>query len=493
MSLLQYLLQHEPSFRDSRLPSLYSDLTNLRTTNPEGFAANAQAWTSALLRLAVAGNLPTEQRLILCSSTDLLSALSSPRYGRPVGLGAVLDEAVREKKMIDLAEFTKSDKSIYARTWIPSPWSILSWSLRTAGLLGTSTYDKSGDLRPGNLVLLPVLENLKKQVVSWQQRQNLFSLTDRIFTREAFSSEIAKVVSALDSTAAPLQALSSQDLDVLLLYLSRDAPLLTYDNETVKLHPPSSATKPEPISQEDTAIAKLKSLISTLTQQITNLETTISAQNLRAKTAISTSNKPTALAALRSKKTAERTLTQRHATLQQLEEVFTQIENAASQADIVATLRESTGALKSLNKKVGSVESVDGVLDELREEMEKTSEVQDVLAEPLTTTPEAAADEMEVDDELEALEREEREKQEEKEAKETARRLAELDDLRREEEQKEKERERQKEKENVDSGKTDLEAELSKSAERLRRLSLTAKRDEEKQETTPQLQLQEAA
>jgi charged multivesicular body protein 7 len=490
MSLVQYLLQNEPSFRESRLPSLYSDLTNLRNTNPEGFAANAQAWTSALLRLAVAGNLPTEQRLILSTSTDLLNALSSPTYGRPVGLGAVLDEAVREKQMIDLTEFTKSEKSIYAKSWIPSPWSILSWSLRTAGLLGNSTYDKRGDLRPGNLVLLPVLEDVNKKVTAWQQRQNLNSLVDRIFTRDAFSTEMAKLLSS--PNASP--SLSAKDVDVLLLYLWRDQGLLSYNSTTVKLKPAGSPSRPEPVSQEDNAIANLKSLISSMTVQIQNLEGTISTQSLRAKSAITQNNKTIALAALRSRKTAERTLEQRTATLHQLEEVYTQIENAASQADIVNTLQQSTSALKSLNSKVGSIDSVDAVLDELREEMQKTSEVQDVLAEPLAAGQEAEADELEVDEELEALEKEEREKLEEKEAKETEARLKELEGVGKENQaqqqhvQQHAQQHLQQHAEALNETETnDFEAQLSKSVEKMNTLSLTAM-ESAKQETRPQAQ-----
>ena len=476
MALVQYLLQHEPSFRESRLPSLYSDLTNLHNTNPEGFAANSQAWTSALIRLAVSGNLPTEQRLILSTSTNLLNALSSPSYGRPVGLGAVLDEAVREKKMVDLAEFTKSEKSIYSRSWIPSPWSILSWTLRTARLISAGTYDRSGDLRPGNLVLLPALEELTKKIVAWQQRQNMLSLTNRIFTRDAFASEMATLLppASNDLSSITSQSLSAQDLDVLLTYLSRDNPILSHNKNTIKFRPASSSAKPDPITQEDTAIAKLRSLISDLTVQVSDLESKISAQTLRAKHAVTNQNKPIALAALRSKKAAERTLSQRTATLSQCEEVFTQIENAAGQAEVVETLRTSSAALKALNKKVGDVDSIDAVLEELREEMQKTGEVQNVLAEPLTADSGAVADEVEVDEELEAMEQEEQERIAEREARDTEKKLAALEGLKREEAQQ-------------IPARPGFEAQLSKSTEKMDGLSLS-QREPQKEKTQEQAQ-----
>merc|ERR1711939_1163761 len=126
-SLLDWLVENEPSFRRTRLPSLYSDLTVQRSTNPEGYSANVTAWTSALTRASLAGQLPLEQRLILQTSDDLINALASPQYGWPSGLGCVLDDAVRTGKMVDLDDFLTSEKSIYSRSWIPSPWSILRW------------------------------------------------------------------------------------------------------------------------------------------------------------------------------------------------------------------------------------------------------------------------------------------------------------------------------------------------------------------------------
>ncbi|ETN44844.1 uncharacterized protein HMPREF1541_09719 [Cyphellophora europaea CBS 101466] len=480
MSLVQFLVQNEPSFRESRLPSLYSDLSNLRATNPEGFAANSHAWTSALTLLAVSGNLPTEQRIILSTSDSLLSVLSSPTYGRPVGLGAVLDDAVRDGKMIDMSDFASADKSIYARTWLPSPWVILKWSLRTAGVLGPGSYNKSGNLKAGNLVLVPVLEDITKKLLAWQQRQGQ-SPTDRIYTREAFGS----VISELLSTAQHSTPLNAKDLEVLLLYLSRDNPILTYDDKTVKLKPLTS-TRPEPITPEDSAVANLKSLISSLTLQTTALEASVNENQQRAASAVTAKNKTTALAALRSKKSAERALAQRTATLQQLEDVYTQIQQAADQVEVVATLKTSASALKTLNKKVGSVDSVDAVLDELREEMQKTGEVQQIISEPLGDAGAADVADAEVDDELEAMEREERQKEEELKVKETEARLKELEDLQQKQKQQEEERKAQEE-------NTELEAQLAKSVEDMRSLDLDGRKIDERKQEMPKEAVQEAS
>src|ERR1700712_2125455 len=95
--LLDYLLTHEPLFRASRLPSLYSDLSVQKTSNPEGYAANVTAWTAAIVRAALSGHLtPSQKLLVLHTGEELLDTLVSEQYGRPSGLGCVLDECVRE-------------------------------------------------------------------------------------------------------------------------------------------------------------------------------------------------------------------------------------------------------------------------------------------------------------------------------------------------------------------------------------------------------------
>ncbi|KAI1620114.1 Snf7-domain-containing protein [Exophiala viscosa] len=425
--LLEWLVENEPSFRKTRLPSLYSDLTVQKSTNPEGYAANVTAWASALTRASLAGQLPLEQRLILQASDDLLNALASAQYGRPSGLGSVLDDCVRQGKMVDLHDFLASEKSIYTRSWIPSPWAVLRWSLRQVGIVGTGSYEVNGHLKKGSLVLVPALEEVWKHVQRLRDR-SAQGLTDRIMSRETFLKELNDLIRG---------TLSDQDVTVLLRYLSRDKHALSYDDATIKFKAPASTT-PEPITHEDRSIANLKSLISNLTLQIANLNTRIATLQSTAQTLVKNGNKASALSALRSKKLAEQSLASRTGTLHQLEQVYAKLEAAADQVEIVAAMQASAGALKTLNHKVGGVERVEDVLDTLREEMGKTDEVSGVIAEPLDNT--AVLDEGEVDEELESMEREERSKREAleraekerrdaQEAEATRRRLADLEGI----------------------------------------------------------------
>ncbi|KAK5047170.1 hypothetical protein LTR84_007113 [Exophiala bonariae] len=483
-SLLDWLVEHEPSFRKTRLPSLYSDLTVQRTTNPEGYAANVTAWTSALTRLTLAAQLPPEQHsFILNTSNDLLSALASPTYGQPSGLGSVLDECVRQGKMVDLKDFMADGRtSIFSKSWIPSPWAVLKWGLSQVGVGGPAKYDLAGGrLRSGNLVVVAALEERWKQLQQVRDKRPQ-GLTDRILSREAFVQEVNATTSE--------QQLSDQDIIVLLRYLSLDKQVLSYDADTIKFKAPNASTtqQPDPITQEDRHIASLKLLIKNLTTQVDTLNARITTLQTTARDAVKQHNKVTALSALRSKQLAERNLTSRSATLHQLEEVYTQIEAAVDHVQVVQAMEASAGVLKGLNKQVGSVDRVADVIDQLTAEMGKVDEVTGVLNEPLDAK--AVLDEGELDDELEGLEREEVQKVQ---AEETRRRLAELETIEREKEKaKAIEMERSKENNmnsqlllsNTDKPaqheNDDFEKDLSSSMERLKALDLYAQSQKEK-------------
>jgi charged multivesicular body protein 7 len=196
--------------------------------------------------------------------------------------------------------------------------------------------------------------------------------------------------------------------------------------------------------------------------QCTTLSTRITTLTARASSSVKAGNRVSALSALRSKKLAEKNLEQRSDTLHKLEEVYTRIEQAVDQVEIVRVMDASAEVLRSLSKKVGGVESVENVIERLQEEMGKVDEMGKLLEEPLNA--DAVVDEGKIDDELEALEQEERREREVKEAEVTRRRLQELEKL----EAAEKEAE----------GKQADSSQVEESAKRLSQMSI---RDEKKE------------
>lgn len=219
-------------------------------------------------------------------------------------------------------------------------------------------------------------------------------------------------------------ALSSNDFNILLTYLSRDKPILSSSGTTIKFKSPSEET-PTPITEQDVNIASLRTLITSMAAQIEMLNSRVAALNLSVREAVTQKRTIQAKSTLRSKRLAEKTLEQRTATLAQLEEVFAQIEQAADQVAIVRVMEASGSVLKGLHKQVGGVEGVEGVVDRLREEMENVDEVGRIINEANA----GAVDEDEVDEEFAELERVEREKREQEEAEATKRKMDELEKL----------------------------------------------------------------
>lgn len=369
---------------------------------------------------------------------------------------------------------------------MPSPWAVVGWGLRTVGLLGEGGWDVKGRLRVGELVVLENVEKVAAEALRRQERSGQ-GLVDRVKSKEAFLKELAAGgVSGRDGVA-----LSEKDLEVLLKFLERDKSAISHDEKVVKFKSPSS-TRSEPITHQDTTIVSLKTLISTLTSQCDILSARISTFAIAASNAIKSSNRISALAALRSKKLAERTLKQRTDTLFQLEEIYTKIEQAADQVEIVKVMEASAGVLKGLNKEVGGVEKVEDVIEELRGEMDKVDEVGQVINEPIGAREQV--DEGEIDDELEAMEREEREKEakrikdrEEKEAEATRRRLDEiakkenLEEVEKRRRLEELER-RARELREPKAGTDDAERQLDASTKRLSQMSMEDGEDKRMQD-----------
>lgn len=223
-----------------------------------------------------------------------------------------------------------------------------------------------------------------------------------MFSRELFTSTFASVLGT--------DAISPNDLSLLLTHLSRDRTAISYSAKTgtVKFKA-ASETEPLPISEEDVSIASIRTLISSLEPQVEQLTARVAELDEKAREAVTNKQLTTAKATLRSKKLADTKLQQRTATLSQLEEVYAKIEQAADQVEIVRVMEASSQTLKSLNKQTGGVENVQDVMDGLKEEMTNADEIGQAINEVSA----GEIDEGEVDDELEALEKVEREKREE--------------------------------------------------------------------------------
>ena len=393
----------------ARLPSLYSDFRNLKTTNPNGYHANVTAWKTILSAAIAVGKGPDSNKLVLTANDDLVSSLQTREFGRPLTLGVVIAEAVHNKELWPLDTFLARQESIYAWSYAGA---VLNWGLMKAGVLG-QPVDTRG-MVSGRFVVVKNVEEAAKLITASLTART--SLTDRIFTTDLFASELAPTFSATD-------------LKVLLRHLSRDNPVCAYNGNTVKFLAPG---EPNTITEADTTIAHLKSLLHSLSTRITQLSTNITLCTTRAQAALANKNRPVALAVLKSRKTAEEVLTTQLRARGQVEEVMASIQTATDNIELVTILDRSSKVLKGLNKEIGGVEGVDKVLDKLREETETVEDVNRVIAEGGVVI-----DEEVVEDELEAMMKEVKDKEREERVKK------ELEEIPASSEPKDKEMERQ--------------------------------------------------
>ncbi|KAL8812422.1 MAG: hypothetical protein Q9200_001029 [Gallowayella weberi] len=419
--LLQFILNQQDQFRRARIPSLFSDFTVQKYTNPDGYNANVNIWNEVLRRAAraglIAGHDGVPQRLSLETGPYLSQKLESSEWGKPLALNAVIDEAISQRQMLPYHDFLTSSRTIYSQQWTELPWRFVAWGLNQMGMC--RTFSRTDMQASTDLVLIPNIE-----VFAWASSK-LFGITkelqevagkvlnhlerfsgqvDRTFTTAMFNREVA---SALGIGTE----LADKDLRILIQFLF------------VKLYCPDEVYSP--ISKEDRAIAALRSLIEDISKQIRALQTQIAAAREKSQRAVESKNRPSALAALRSKKSAESVLSLRMDTLFQLEQIFTSIKKASDHIALVGVMENSAEVLRSLNAKVGSVHNVENALDCLKTEMGKVEDIATLVSEAGQET--GVADENEIDKELDALLRQKERAEEEQASELTKQRLADLD------------------------------------------------------------------
>lgn len=95
-------------------------------------------------------------RFVMRTGEELSRALQTQEFGRPLALGAVVQDAVDRKEFVPLAEFLNAQKSIYATSWIPTPWQAVRWGLKQLGVVGGESAEDR--LVAGSFVVMANVE-----------------------------------------------------------------------------------------------------------------------------------------------------------------------------------------------------------------------------------------------------------------------------------------------------------------------------------------------
>lgn len=374
----------------ARLPALYADFRPQRTLNPDGYRANVSTWLEALSQLAADGilsrQIPDCSVFVLDANESLPKYLESNQFGQPLAIGGVIRDAVDERKLMPVQPFLQHRGSIYHRGWSGLPWNVMSWTLRQFGV--SSIGNEEDRIPKGRYVIVHNVEAASEKFKA--KSASRVSRFDRVFTRIHFQNTLA-------SEVIGNERLTDDDLDILLTYLARDKSLIDYDGRIIRIRHPTDELD---IQDEDAAIASLKELAANLTHQTDILNDKITGLHQEAKDAIQRNNRVAAMAALKSRKLAESTLTKRYTILSQLEEVAAKLEQASDQVQMVKVMQSSANALQSLNSQVGGGDKVEAMMEQIRQQMMETDEVSAIMAQS-TGEP---VDETEIEEELARLE-----------------------------------------------------------------------------------------
>jgi charged multivesicular body protein 4 len=150
------------------------------------------------------------------------------------------------------------------------------------------------------------------------------------------------------------------------------------------------------------AIVGLRTQLGMLEKKEQHVQRQIDEQLKKAK-ANAVTNKKAATDALRSKKRLETELDRISGTRQTLETQVSAIESANMNAETMVAMKKGADALKTIHKQL-NIENVDVTMDAIREEMERTQEIQEAISNPINMGD--TIDEDELKDELAGLEEE---------------------------------------------------------------------------------------
>ena len=311
--------------------------------------------------------------------------------------------------MVPFQEFIAGRRNTYARDWKVQPWWFMSWSLQQLGLLGPSI--SAPTLPNGQYVVMTNVEQAGDKILAQMAAES--NQVGRIYPMKAFR-EKASIAMGLK------RQISDSDLAILLTSLSRDKAAIVHDSQAVKFK--VLGDNSTSLSTEDKTIASLRLLLTDLSGQVSVLSNMVQDLATTAQDAVGKKDRISAMAALKSKKSKESMLVQRHDMLLQIEEILHRVEQAQDQVAMVQVMKASTSVLRNLRTQTGGVEKAEEIAEDLRDEMHQVEETSSAIEAGGQSN---VVDEDVVDAELEQMMRQAMFEEEEKEAQAIKRRLEE--------------------------------------------------------------------
>lgn len=380
-----------PQFKESRLPSLYSDFSHLKEINPEGFAANQDAWKALLL---AALKKHTFHSSITLPGTQLAHKLLHPVYGEPKLLSFVLDQQIKSGDVVpwsiykshEVKPFQQATNYFNPKKVASAFWSNLKLNLYSLNVNGKVALDHFIVWNE----LVSVAEDIYAKLI---QKVNVdHRISAKLFNEHLFQDTVRSLNSNL----------SDVDILVLLVYYSRDPTRIAIAKDP--LEPTTTYVKlgsSEKISEDEIGVIKLLANLRNVQKQIDGLELKVSKdipETLRHLKESNASEDRLRNVLIR-KSASKKSLTKAYNVYSQLTQILDKIDEAKSNIELFETLKGAHSAFSLLNKQI-SLAEIDELNADLDDEIALTNEVSDALLVS------AGIDEDEISKELEDLEKE---------------------------------------------------------------------------------------
>ncbi|WWD21781.1 hypothetical protein CI109_106268 [Kwoniella shandongensis] len=429
----------------ARLQALYASTSTQRGTNPTGYAANSQWWSSVLEETLRSGWLNGDStegggdRLVLTVDETLLGRLEDSKGVRPKGIGGVVEtlSTTSPPTLHPLTHFFASPLPIHAPPSLTSRFigRPLWWAVSQLNPFGSSSdkVEKEEVLwarygKGKEYVHMPLLEQTSASFTAYMSTNPILSYTTSLFDLESFREEFGEACFPSSPSAKKLPAgkhrLSKKDVEVLIKWLERDCGLVVTDGKVIKILEPGQEDTDHPINEADRGAVSVMNALRKIELQISSIEEQIAQSHEKAKKHLSLNQKTIALSYLRSKKQLEDLLAKRVGSSEQLRAVIRSIDQAKGDVEIMAAYETSTSTLTQvLSHPSLSLDKIADTTDALAEAMADQEEIDQAVrlgGEVAMGSKRVEVDEEDLAAELEGLvEEEEAEK-----ARETAKRVA---------------------------------------------------------------------
>ncbi|KAL7419050.1 hypothetical protein Q5752_005886 [Cryptotrichosporon argae] len=412
-----------PTPSPARLDALYSFTAAQRQTNEAGHRSNVRWWADALREALAAGRLG-EDRLVLSVDDGLIEAVKH-RERRPRGIGGVIASEITSRSLVPLPTFLASPTPIHASPSLSARAAALAaaplwWALDQVNPWSArgETEEQTWRRVRGEYAYVALVERAAARFAAHLAANPPLDYTSSLFSPTSFQT----LVGALDllspvreagrkpdvpATASPV--LSSRDVEVLLRWLARDAGVIVYDGEVVKLLQPDQRAADHAITDADRGTVAVLATLRRVEAQIDALEAESERCHAKAKHHLALGHKPVALASLRSKRNVDDVLARRASAAEQLRTVVRAMDQAKGDAEVMRAYETSTATLAGLlANPVLRPDRIETTTSRLADALADAKEVDDAIALGGHVAVGAAAGPGAVDDdeiakELEAL------------------------------------------------------------------------------------------